>query len=79
MKNVLFITLPFKSHYFPAFNLAHDYKSHGYNIHFTGLSNSESIITNQGFHFIPINYIIQNERVKFSYLDICLFNIYILK
>lgn len=61
MKNVLFITLPFKSHYFPAFNLAHTYHSHGYDIYFTGLSNSESIITNQGFNFIPLNYITQNE------------------
>ncbi len=66
MKNILFITLPFKSHYFPAFNLANTYRNNGYNIYFTGSNHSEYIVKNEGFNFVTINYLIETEIKDFK-------------
>ncbi len=68
MKNILFITLPFKSHYFPAFNLANTYRNNGYNIYFTGSNHSEYVVKNEGFNFVQINYLIETEIKDFKNL-----------
>lgn len=56
MKTVLFIILPYPSHYNACFGLAHELKKRAYRVVFTGYPHLQSHVEQQGFEFCRINY-----------------------
>lgn len=66
MKNILFITLPFKSHYYPVFNLAKDYANNGYKVYFTGNQYTEAFILTEHYNCISVNYMIETQIINFK-------------
>lgn len=60
MKTVLFIILPYPSHYFSCFPLANCYREQGHRVIFTGLTHLENLVTDEGFEFIPMMYPTKN-------------------
>jgi zeaxanthin glucosyltransferase len=57
MKTVLFIILPYKSHYYPSFSIAQKYRNEGYKVIFTSTNYSKNIISNESFESINIHYL----------------------
>lgn len=57
MKTVLFIILPFTSHYYPAFSIAEKYRNEGYRIVFTCSDYVKNTISNESFESVNIHYL----------------------
>lgn len=57
MKTVLFVILPYKSHYYPAFALAEKYRLEGYKVLFTGTPHFQQVILNQSHGFVSLFYL----------------------
>jgi UDP:flavonoid glycosyltransferase YjiC (YdhE family) len=57
MKTILFVTFPYPSHYFPAFDYAREWQNKGYRVIFTVDSMKlQKIVTDEGFECIPLSY-----------------------
>lgn len=63
--NIVFILLPFPSHYLACFPFAKTLQNHGRRIIFTGTTDQKEIIKNEGFSFSELKYI--NELLISSY------------
>ena len=66
MKNLLFIILPYPSHYYASFPLAKKLRSEGNLITYTGTPQFEKIITNEGFRFISFKYVSEYKIKTFN-------------
>ena len=56
MKTVLFIILPYPSHYNASFGLARDYQSRGFQVVFTGYAHLQDHVEQQGYAFCSMHY-----------------------
>ncbi len=57
MKTILFVTFPYPSHYFPAFDYAREWQIKGYRVIFTLDSMKlQKIVIDEGFECIPLLY-----------------------
>ncbi|WKN29777.1 glycosyltransferase [Porifericola rhodea] len=56
MKTVLFIILPYPSHYNACFGLAPEFKKRAYRVVFTGYPHLQNHVEQQGFEFCRLNY-----------------------
>ena len=66
MKNLLFIILPYPSHFYASFPLAKKLRSEGNLITYTGTPQFEKIITNEGFRFISFKYVSEYKIKTFN-------------
>lgn len=57
MKKILFIILPFPSHYTACFSYARYWQKKGYEVFFTGNKNLRELIEVEGFGFCSIQYL----------------------
>lgn len=57
MKTVLFIILPFSSHYYPAFSIAEKYRNDGYRVIFACTDYHKNTISNESFESVNIWYL----------------------
>lgn len=62
MRTILFIILPFPSHYFVAFGVARYLKENGYRVIFTGEDQQMKLVENEGFEFQKLLYFTQYKR-----------------
>ena len=66
MRTILFIMLPFPSHYFVAFGTANYLKKEGYRVVFTGEEKVRTLIENEGFEFQKFQYITEYQKLDFK-------------
>lgn len=57
MRTVIFILLPFPSHYMACFEFARDFRAKGYNVVFAGTECLRGLVENDGFAFYPFAYL----------------------
>lgn len=57
MPVIVFIILPFPSHYLACFEFAREWKERGYAVIFTGVRHHSNIVENEGFRFYPFEYL----------------------
>jgi UDP:flavonoid glycosyltransferase YjiC (YdhE family) len=56
MKTVLFILLPFPSHYMAAFGFAHEWQKRGYRVIFTVIEKYKELVKEEGFEIYHFKY-----------------------
>jgi zeaxanthin glucosyltransferase len=66
MKTVLFIMLPYPSHYMPCFGYANRWKEKGWNVVFTGWPSQQQLIEKAGFEYCEIGYTTEYKITTFK-------------
>ena len=64
MKTVIFIILPFSSHYYVAFGTAHYLKKNGYRVIFTCKENQMKLVEDEGFEFQKLLYFSEFKKLN---------------
>ncbi len=65
MRNVVFIMLPYPSHYTNSFSYAQAWKTRGYNVVYAGLAAQKDLVQRQGFEFQEISYSVEHPIKSF--------------
>ncbi|WP_259015071.1 glycosyltransferase [Emticicia fluvialis] len=60
MRNVVFIMLPYPSHYTNSFSYAQAWQNKGYNVVYAGLAPQKDLVQKQGFQFQEISYSVEH-------------------
>ena len=63
MRTVLFIIMPYPSHYHASYGLAQEYKNKGFQVVFTGSSHLKNHIEQQGYEFCAMSYV-PNHQIR---------------
>jgi zeaxanthin glucosyltransferase len=66
MPTILFILLPFKSHYLATFGFANTWKNKGYNVVFTGNESLKETIEIEGFEYISFSHSVEYDIKSFK-------------